>query len=132
MFEPIIRVIKSSISALYKLDISAVTSTPKDVTKAVDQTLTCNIGQLDASGTSATVTWKDPAGTEVAASDDYELTPGTVDESGNQAAVLTIKQVKMATLSASFTYKCSVKSAQYPDSEPSADKDVVANVLSLG
>ena len=106
------------------------------MTTAVDQTLTCTIGELDANGDAVTVTWKDPSGNVVSASDtpNYELTPGTVDGSGVQNAELKIKAGKLADFSSqsTFTYKCSVTSSQYPGSPASADVDVVANVLTFG
>ena len=79
------------------------------------------------------MTWKEPNEADVLDSDtaNYVLTPGTVDGDGNQDAVLTIKQAKMAQYSkkTSFTYKCSVTSSQYSDSPPSAEHNVVANVV---
>ena len=117
-------------------NISAVASTRKDITTAVDQTLTCNIGGLDANGTPATVTWKDNAGTEVEESDtsNYGLDHGLVDGSGNQVAVLTIKAAKLAAFVSlsSVTYTCSVKSSQYTDSPASEDLDVIAHILKIG
>jgi len=117
----------------YERNISAVTSTPKDVTTAVDQMLTCAINGLDATH-AVVVTWKDPADGAVSDDDDYDLVAGTVDGSGVQNAVLTVKVAKLATFDGqtSFTYKCSVTSSQYSDSPPSSDVDVVANVVKLG
>lgn len=113
--------------------ISAVTSTAKQVTTAVDQTLTCTIGELDASGTPVTVTWTDPSNGAVSDGDtaNYVLAQGTVDGSGVQNAELTIKAAKLASFTgqASFTYKCSVG---YDGSPASAPIDVVANVLTFG
>ena len=120
----------------YERNISAVTSTPKDVTTAVDQTLTCTISDLDATH-HVVVTWQDPAGGEVKAddADNYDLSAETVDASGVQKAVLTVKVAKLAAFvgQASFTYKCSVTSSQYSGSPSSTpQKDVVANVVTLG
>ena len=117
----------------YERNISAVTSTPKDVTTAVDQMLTCAINGLDATH-AVVVTWKDPADGAVSDDDDYDLVAGTVDGSGVQNAVLTVKVAKLAAFvsDSSFTYKCSVTSSQYPDSPPSTELDVVANVVTLG
>ncbi|XP_063675242.1 uncharacterized protein LOC134811997 [Bolinopsis microptera] len=119
----------------HEQNISAVTSTHKDITTAVDQTLTCSIGGLDASGTPATVTWKDNTGTEVDESDtsNYGLEQGSVNGSGNQVAVLTIKAAKLAAFASlsSVTYKCSVKSSQYTNSPASADLNVEADILKL-
>ena len=116
------------------MNFSAVTSTPKSITTAVDQTLTCTISGLDTSYP-VTVTWKDPNGAAVLNSDtnNYAMSPGTVDSSGNQIAVLTIKAAKLADYASStaLTYKCLVKSSQYASSPESGDVDVVANVLTL-
>ena len=105
------------------------------MTTDVDQTLTCKIGGLDDSNP-VTVAWKDPANAAVSDSDtnNYGLSQGEVDGSGNQEAVLTIKIAKLSDFDgqASFTYTCSVTSSQYPDSPASSEEDVVANVLTLG
>ena len=106
------------------------------VTTAVDQTLTCSIGELDVGGTPVNVVWKDPDGLTVSVSDttNYVVSQGRVDGTGIQLAELTIKAVKLADFAAesSFTYKCSVTSAQYADSPASTDVNVVAKVLELG
>ena len=96
--------------------------------------MTCTISGLDANKAVA-VTWKDPDGATVSDDDNYDLLAGTVDGSGIQNAVLTIKAAKLAaafTGQSSFTYKCSVTSSQYTASPPSTEVDVVANVVTLG
>ena len=95
--------------------------------------MTCTISGLDANKAVA-VTWKDPDGATVSDDDNYDLLAGTVDGSGVQNAVLTIKATKLAdfTSQSSFTYKCSVTSSQYTASPPSTEVDVVANVVTLG
>ena len=121
---------KKSDSSNY--NFSAVSSTLKQVTTAVDQTLTCVIEELDTNGTPVTVTWKDPTDTVVEDSDttNYVLSQGEV-QSGVQNAELTVKAVRLASFSgqSSFTYKCSV---QYSGSPASSNIDVVANVLTYG
>ena len=114
------------------MNISAVTSTPKSVTTAVDQTLTCTIGDLD--GKAVTVTWKDPSDKPVSAGDttNYALDPGTVDGTGKQDAVLTVRTNKLSSFTTSFTYQCSVTSSQYPGSPSSNEVAVKANILTLG
>ena len=101
------------------------------MTTDADQTLTCKIGGLDDSHP-VTVAWKDPDNAAVSDSDtdNYSLSPGTVDDSGNQEAVLTIKTAKLSDFNdqTSFTYTCSVTSSQYPDSPASTDVDVIANI----
>ena len=115
--------------------ISAVTSTPKPITTTVDQKLTCTIGGLDQ-GYLVTITWKEPGGTVISTSDinNYEMTQGTVDETGRQEAVLTIKTAKLVTFisASSVTYKCSVRSTQYDASPISTDIDVVADLPASG
>ena len=96
--------------------------------------MTCTISGLDANNAVA-VTWKDPDGATVSDDVNYDLLAGTVDGSGVQNAVLTIKAAKLAaafTGQSSFTYKCSVTSSQYTASPPSTEVDVVANVVTLG
>ena len=119
-----------------KPNISDVTSTPKNITTAVDQTLTCTIGELDPSGTPATVTWKDNDNAEVLTGDtaNYGFSRGSVDGNGNQVAELTIKSTKLADFISlsSVTYKCSVQSGQYTDSPASGDINVTATILTLG
>ena len=118
---------------IHSKNITAVVSTPKDITLAVEQTLACNIGDLDASKP-VTVTWTESDGKAVANGDDYSIAQGTVDGSGNQISVLTIKTAKLKTFTSpsSVTYKCSVKSSLYATSPTSANVDVVGNVLKFG
>ena len=97
--------------------------------------MTCTIGGLTANGAAATVVWKDPDDKTIADDNDYDISNGTPDGSGSQSAELTIRAAKLATTfgrKSSLTYKCSVKSALYPDSSTSSDVDVVANVVKLG
>ena len=97
--------------------------------------MTCTIGGLTASGTAATVVWKDPLDNTVTDDDDYDIDNGTPDGSGTQSAELTIKKAKLTSdlaRQSSFTYKCSVKSALYPDSPISSEVNVEATVLKLG
>ena len=97
--------------------------------------MTCTIGGLTANGTAATVVWKDPDDKTVSDDDDYDIDNGTPDGSGTQSAELTIKAAKLSSNFArqsSFTYKCSVKSALYPDSPLSSEVNVDATVLKLG
>ena len=95
--------------------------------------MACNIGGLEASQP-VTVTWAESGGAPVADGDDYSIAQGSVDDSGNQRSVLTIKTGKLATFTSPsvVTYKCSVKSSLYEDSPPSTNVDVEANVLKFG
>ena len=116
-------------------NIAAATTVPKFITTSEDQTLTCTIGGLTASGTAATVVWKDPLDKTVTDDDDYDIDNGTPDGSGTQSAELTIKTAKLTSdfaSQSSITYKCSIHSALYPDSFISSDVNVVATVLKLG
>ena len=102
----------------------------------MEQTLTCTVRELDASGDPVTIIWKDPTGAVVEESDttNYAVNQGTIDESGVQNAVLTIKPAQLTSFSSqtTFTYKCSVTSSQYSSSPASSEVDVVANVLTFG
>ena len=95
--------------------------------------MTCTISGLDADNAVA-VTWKYPDGATVSDDDNYDLLAGTVDGSGVQNAVLTVKVAKLATFvsQSSFTYKCSVLSSLYTDSPLSKDFGIEATVLTLG
>ena len=97
--------------------------------------MTCTIGGLTASGTAATVVWKDPLDNTVSDDEDYDIDNGNPDGSGIQLAELTIKTARLKSdfsSQPSFTYKCSVKSTLYLDSPISSDVNVVAYVLKLG
>ena len=104
------------------------------VTTAVDQTLSCTIGDLDANHP-VYVTWTAPDGGAVTKSSigkDYEINDGEVDKAGFQHANLTIKEAKMREFSGqtSFAYMCSVRSVQYTPS-PKSDITVPADILKL-
>ena len=101
-----------------------MTSTPTSVTNNSEQKLTCHISGLDEYQ-SVTVTWKDPDDEVVSDDSNHSQDRGTADINGYQEAVLTIKQAKMQTYTSTFTYKCSVKSTQFPDS-PAAEISVEA------
>ena len=97
--------------------------------------MTCTIGGLTASGTAATVVWKDPLDKTVSEDEDYDIYNGTPDSSGTQSAELTIKKAKLTSDfvdQSTFTYKCSVKSTLYPDSPISSDVNVEVTVLKFG
>ena len=97
--------------------------------------MTCTIRGLTASGTAASVVWKDPDDNTVSDDEDYDIDNGTPDGIGTQSAELTIMTNKLTSDfvdQSSFTYKCSVKSTLYPDSPISSDVNVEANVLKLG
>lgn len=91
----------------------------KSITTAVDQTLTCLIGELTVTPEKqpVSVRWKDPEGNIIlSTNENYVTSPGTLDSSGTQSALLTIKPEQSRKLATSSIYQCSVKSRQYPDS----------------
>ena len=109
-----------------------MSSTPKSITTSVGQSLSCVIEGLTET---ASVTWKNSDGQDITNMAD---TVGTIDEgvvdNGVQTSVLTFTADDMTTFvgETTLTYKCSVTSGQFPDSPPSADVDVVANILTFG
>ena len=103
-----------------------------DATTAVDQTLTCNIGDVTQA---VDVTWKKSDGGDVATGvGGYTITKGTVDGNNVQASTLTITAATLASLTTSspLTWKCAAKSTLYTDSAKSADSDVVVTFLTYG
>ena len=98
-----------------------------DATTSVDQTLTCNIGDVTQA---VDVTWKDKDDGDIAdGAGGYTVTNGTVDGSYVQASTLTIAAATLGALadtSAPLTWKCAAKSTLYPDSEKSTDSDAVS------
>ncbi|XP_063685965.1 uncharacterized protein LOC134819758 [Bolinopsis microptera] len=123
--------------ATVHLKVFTATPTTKLVTTAVDQTLSCTIGDLDANHP-VYVTWTEPDGGAVSKSsigEYYEIDDGEVDKAGIQHATLTIKEAKMREFSGqtSFVYTCSVRSVQYNTLEPSPSSDIVvsADILTL-
>ena len=85
--------------------------------KAENQIISCVI--TDLYDTSASVTWTDEQGANIAAddTDNYVVAQGQVS-SGSQTTQLTIKKAKLITLAASATFGCSVTSGEYPASDP--------------
>ena len=103
--------------------------TPKKATKAVDQTLTCNIGDLTKD---VTVTWKDKDGNPITSGQGgYTIVQGSV-KSNTQESTLKIEANTLSSLNSPVTYKCAAQSKQYPDSEISDYQDIVVNFLTFG
>ena len=106
------------------------------VTTAVDQVISCDIGGLGGTD-AATVEWLGPNSDVAVVSDtiNYVVDQGAASftnaNDGTQKTTLTIKPAKLATLSGTLIYKCSVTSGQYPSS-PAANKPVSVTVLSYG
>jgi hypothetical protein len=96
-----------------------------DATTLVDQTLTCNIGDVTKP---VDVSWKNNNGGEVTTGQDgYTVTKGAV-VGGSQASTLKIEAATLGAISDAstpLTWKCAAKSTLYPDSEISTYQDVV-------
>ena len=104
-----------------------------DATTAVDQTLTCNIGDVTQA---VDVTWKNNADGDVTSgAGGYTITKGTVDENYIQASTLTITAATLGGLadtSSPLTWKCAAKSTLYPNSVKSVYSNVVVTFLTFG
>ena len=101
-------------------------------TTAVDQTLTCNIGDVTQA---VDVTWKNNDGEDITDGvGGYTITKGTVDGSNVQTSTLKITATTLDTLDTSspLTWKCAARSTLYPDSEKSTYSDVVVTFLHFG
>ena len=103
-----------------------------DATTLVDQTLTCNIGDLTQA---VDVSWKNNVDGEVKTGQGgYTVTKGAV-VGGKQESTLKIDAATLAAISDTskpLTWKCAAKSTLYPDSEMSTYKDVVVTFLVKG
>ena len=101
-------------------------------TTAVDQTLTCNIGDVTQA---VDVTWTDKDDQDITHNQGgYTFNKGTVNGSNVQVSTLTIAAATLGALDTSspLTWKCAVKSTLYPDSEKSTYSDVVVSFLKFG
>ena len=103
-----------------------------DATTLVDQTLTCNIGDLTQA---VDVSWKKNDGGDVTTGQDgYTVTQGTV-VGGTQESTLKIQAATLGAItdtSTPLTWKCAAKSKEHPDSEISAYQDVVVTFHDYG
>ena len=103
-----------------------------DATTAVDQTLTCNIGDVTQA---VDVTWKNNADGDITSgAGGYTITKGTVDGNNVQESTLTITAATLGALTTSspLTWKCAAKSTLYSDSAKSTDSNVVVTFLTYG
>ena len=103
-----------------------------DATTAVDQTLTCNIGDVTQA---VHVTWKNNDDEDITDGvGGYTITKGTVDGSNVQTSTLKIAATTLDTLDTSspLTWKCAARSMLYPDSEKSTDFNVIVTFLTFG
>ena len=101
-------------------------------TTAVDQTLTCNIGDVTQA---VDVTWKDQDGGDITHNQGgYTINKGTVNGSNVQVSTLTIAAATLGALDTSspLTWKCAARSKLYPDSEKSTDFNVIVTFLTFG
>ena len=95
-----------------------------DATDEIDQTLTCNIGDVTQA---VEVSWKDPSDVDIVdGNGGYTVTQGSV-LSNQQESTLTItsETLKGLDTSSPLTWKCAAKSTLYTESEQSDFKDVV-------
>ena len=101
-------------------------------TTAVDQTLTCNIGDVTQA---VDVTWKDKDDQDITHNQGgYTINKGTVNVTNVQVSTLTIAAATLGDLDTSspLTWKCAARSTLYPDSEKSTYSDVVVTFLTFG
>ena len=78
----------------------------------------------------ATVSWTGADGA-ISDGDDYIYVEGTVNVSGEQESILTIKTAKLQVLGTSSTFTCKVTSGEYPDSE-TATNTMTLTTLTFG
>jgi len=119
------------------LKVFSLSSVAKDIALAIDQTLTCTVSGLTAGQDPVVVYWKEEDAAEGSEAlqdgDHYAIDQGTVTSEGEQVSILTIKVAKLGNLEgSSVTYKCSAKSAQYPESAESQQINVVGDILTFG
>ena len=113
--------------------ISAISPVAKKATTSVDQTLTCNIGDVTQA---VDVSWQDSNGAAVTTGvGGYTVTKGSV-VSNVQESTLTITAATLAAAlgaaAGELTWKCAAKSTAYPDSEISTFSPVVVTFLEYG
>ena len=101
-------------------------------TIAVNQTLSCKITDITEA---VHVTRKDNDFNEITDSTEgYTIDQGTVDDDNVQTSTLTISTAKLRVMDTSspLTWRCSVQSLRYPESDRSADLNVAVHFLTLG
>ena len=98
--------------------ISAIKVSDRVLTKSVDQTFTCEIGELTKP---VRVRWQNDIQNSI--TDDtygYIVNQGTVDKNGVQTATLTVRAVQLEILVdglGTFTvWECEVQSTLFPES----------------
>ena len=92
-------------------------------------TITCTISGLSEN---TPVVWIDPDNNEISESDteNYVINQGTY-VFFSKASTLKIEQSKLDTLPSSSTFKCQLKSAQYPTYSPNVVKEMRLTLLDL-
>ena len=101
-------------------------------TIALNQTLSCKITDITEP---VHVTWKDNDFNDITDSTDgYTIDQGTVDDDNVQTSTLTISTAKLRAMDTSspLTWRCSVQSLRYPESDLSADSNIVIDFLTYG
>ena len=111
----------------YIIQISDVVFEDRSVIAEVDQTLTCTISGLSQD---TPVTWIGPDNNEISTSDtnNYVIAQGTFS-SGNKESTLTIKTVKLQSLTSSSVFKCQMKSSLYPTFSPEVVNEMTLTLL---
>ena len=101
-------------------------------TSAVDQTLSCKVGNVTDA---VYFTWKDTDDNDIGdLTEGYSINQGTVDDNNEQTSTLTISVAILGALDTSspLTWKCAAQSLQFPESAKSAYSEVVVIFLVLG
>ena len=99
----------------------------RSVLADVDQKLTCTISGLSQD---TPVTWIGPDNNEISDSDtsNYVVDQGSYSL-GSKSSTLTIKTVKLQSLSSSSIFKCQLKSALFPTFSPEVVNEMTLTLL---
>ena len=102
----------------------------KSVSTAKEQAIICSISGLSEN---TPVTWIDPDNNDISNTDtdNYVIDQGSYSL-GSKSATLLIKTAKLATLTSGDTFKCKLKSAEYPTHSPEVVQSMVLSLLTLG
>ena len=109
---------------------SGVLFEDRSVSTAKEQTIVCSISGLSEN---TPVTWIDPDDNDIldTDTDNYVIDQGSYSM-GSKSATLLIKTAKLATLTSGDTFKCKLKSAEYPTHSPEVVQSMVLSLLTLG
>ena len=110
--------------------LSDVVFEDQTVVPVTDQTLTCQISGLSQD---TPVSWVGPNDEEISESDtdNFVVNQGQYIF-GSKAATLTIKAVKMASLTSGDIFKCKLKSSLYPTHSPEVVNEMNLSFFTLG